>query len=159
MKLGIGEIILEKLKVLTTENVSNIKYKISKDEDRTTITGFIDGDKVGSITFDILFDAYQYEFEDDFDEDDFDKMFPHDVIVKIEHIEIEDDYKNEGIGTELMKYGMEIMKKKGYKQFYLNASPMGFSGLRISDLIKFYKKFKFKVILNQGNNALMKLVL
>ena len=50
------------------------------------------------------------------------------------------------------------MKKNGYNQFYLNASPMGFKGLGTMDLVEFYKKFGFKELLNQGHNVLMGVV-
>jgi hypothetical protein len=41
------------------------------------------------------------------------------------------------------------------KPIYLNASPMGFSGLNLEDLTNFYKKFGFSVFKKQGNNNLM----
>jgi GNAT superfamily N-acetyltransferase len=137
------------------ENINNIKFKKSVDEDRTKIIAYINNNKVGSLSMEVLFDAYQYEFEDVFDEETFEKLYPDSKIVKIEHIEVDDDYKNSGIGSQLMKYGMELMKKNGYNQFYLNASPMGFKGLTTMDLVDFYKKFGFKELLNQGHNVLM----
>jgi GNAT superfamily N-acetyltransferase len=140
------------------ESVSNITYKKSVDEDRTTITAFINDKKVGSLSMEVLFDAYQYEFDDVFDEDTFEELYPNSEIVKIEHVEVDDNYKNSGIGSELMKRGMELMKKNGYNQFYLNASPMGFKGLGTMDLVEFYKKFGFKELLNQGHNVLMGVV-
>jgi GNAT superfamily N-acetyltransferase len=149
---------VKSFKQFVNENVSNIKYRKSDDEDRTTITAFIDNKKVGSLSMEILFDAYQYEFDDVFDEDTFDEIYPDSEIVKIEHIEVDDNYKNYGIGSELMKRGMELMKGNGYNQFYLNASPMGFKGLGTMDLVEFYKKFGFKELLNQGHNVLMGVV-
>ena len=139
------------------ENINNVIYKKSIDEDRTTITAFVGNKKVGSLSMVILFDAYQYEF-DEFDEDTFDELYPNINIVKIEHIEIDDNYKNSGIGSELMERGMKLMKVNGYNQFYLNASPMGFNGLGTMDLVDFYKKFGFKELLNQGHNVLMGVV-
>jgi len=140
------------------ENVNNITFKKSVDEDRTTLTTYVNNNKVGSLSMEILFDAYQYEFEDVFDEDTFNEMYPDSEIVKIEHIDVDDNYKNSGIGSQLMKRGMELMKKNGYNQFYLNASPMGFKGLGTMDLVEFYKKFGFKELLNQGHNVLMGVV-
>lgn len=137
------------------ESVNNIIYKKSIDEDRTYITAFIDDKKVGTLVMEILFNAYQYEFEDWLDENTFDELYPNNEIVKIEHIEIDDNYKSLGIGKELMKRGMEAMKRNGYNQFYLNASPMGSTGLGTKRLVEFYKKFGFEVLLNQGNNVLM----
>jgi len=140
------------------ENLNNITFKNSVDEDRTTITAFIDNNKVGSLSMEILFDAYQYEFDDVFDGDTFDELYPDIEIVKIDYIEIDDNYKDYGIGSELMKRGMKLMKGNGYNQFYLNASPIGFKGLGTMDLVEFYKKFGFKELLNQGHNVLMGVV-
>ena len=137
------------------KNFNDIMYKKSVDEDRTTITAYINNKKVGLLSMEVLFDAYTYEFDDVFDEDTFDELYPDSSIVKIEHIEVDDNYKNSGIGSELMKRGMELMRKNGYNQFYLNASPMGFKGLETVDLVNFYKKFGFKELLNQGHNVLM----
>lgn len=134
---------------------NKIVYKKSTNDDRTTITAFIDDEKVGSLYMEVIFDAYEYEFEDVLDEDTFNDLYPDSEIVKIEHIEVNDNYKNYGIGTELMKRGMALMKKNGYKQFYLNASPMGNNGLDTKNLVEFYKKFGFTEILNQGHNVLM----
>lgn len=149
---------VKSFKQFVNENVNNITYKKSVDEDRTTITAYINNNKVGSLSMEILFDAYQYEFEDVFDEDTFNELYSDSEIVKIEHIEVDDNYKNSGIGSELMKRGMKLMKKNGYSQFYLNASPMGFKGLSTTDLVDFYKKFGFKELLNQGHNVLMGVV-
>jgi GNAT superfamily N-acetyltransferase len=102
-----------------------------------------------------LYDSYTYEFDDVFDEDTFNKLYPDDTIIKIEHLEIYDNYKNNVIGFKLMKYGMDYMKNQGYKQFYLNASPIGSTGLNTTDLVEFYKKFGFKILKNQGHNVLM----
>lgn len=137
------------------KNFNDIMYKKSVDEDRTTITAYINNKKVGLLSMEVLFDAYTYEFDDVFDEDTFNELYPDSSIVKIEHIEVDDNYKNSGIGSELMKRGMELMRKNGYNQFYLNASPMGFKGLETVDLVNFYKKFGFKELLNQGHNVLM----
>lgn len=145
-------------KQVVNENNSGVNYKNSTDEDRTTITAYINNEKVGALSMELLFNAYTYEFDDVFDEDTFEKIYPGDAIVKIEHIEVSDRYKGSGIGTELVKRGMGLMKKNGYNQFYLNASPMGFTGLDTNNLVNFYKKFGFKELLNQGHNVLMGVV-
>lgn len=156
--MELEKIIKTTIREYINENINNIIYKKSVEEDRTTITAYINNKKIGSISMEILFDSYTHEFDDVFDEDTFDELYPDSEIVKIEHIEVNDNYKNSGIGYELMKRGMELMKKNNYNQFYLNASPMGFNGLNINDLVNFYKKFGFKEILNQGHNVLMGVV-
>ncbi len=140
------------------EDLDNITYKEDVEDERTTITAYINNEKVGSLEMKLLFDSYEYEFEDVFDEDTFYELYPNDEIVKIEHVEVDDNYKNSGIGSGLMKRGMELMKKNGYNQFYLNASPMGSKGLGTTNLVNFYKKFGFKELLDQGHNVLMGVV-
>jgi len=138
------------------ENINNdIKYGLSQDEDRLTINAYINNSKVGSVTSAEIFDAYNYDFDDIFSEDEFYEIFTDDILVKIEHLEIDDNYKGKGIGTTLMNKMMNLLNKKGHKQLYLNASPMGFSGLNLYDLVEFYKGFGFKELKNQGNNVIM----
>lgn len=136
---------------------NDIIYKEIENEDGVDIIAYINNIEIGSISLNILHDAYEYEFQDEFDEDEFDEIFPKSEIIKISHIEIGDSYKNRGIGTNLMLKAIKLMYGKGYTEFYLNASPMGFSGLRINDLVEFYEKFGFRVIKNQGHNMLMAL--
>jgi len=149
------EFIKDAIRGCLNENVDTITFKKSVDEDTTTLRAYINNKEVGSISMEILFNAYQYEFEDVFDEHTFDKLYPGNEIVKITHIVVNDEYKNFGIGSKLMERGMKLMKKNGYNQFYLNASPMGFKGLGTTALVNFYKKFGFKELLNQGHNVLM----
>lgn len=153
--MGFRKTIKTIIREYINENLDNIIFKKYVDEDRIEIMAYINNIKVGKLTMEILFDAYQYEFEDVFDEDMFDELYPDMEIVKIEHIEVKDNHKNSGIGSKLMKHGMELMKNNGYNQFYLNASPMGFNGLGTMSLVDFYKKFGFKELLNQGHNVLM----
>jgi len=110
---------------------------------------------IGSV---ILVATYpKYEFKDDFTEDEFEKLGldEDDVIGKIEHIEIDDVHKGKGYAKLLMTRAIKIAKEKDLVPIYLNASPMGFSGLRTDELTEFYKKFGFRVIKKQGNNNLM----
>jgi len=149
---------VKSFKQFINESLNRLTYKKSVDTDRVKITAFIDNRKVGTLSMEVLFESYDYEFSDVFDEDTFNKIYPGNKIVKIEHIEVDDNYKNSGIGYKLMEYGMSLMKKDGYNQFYLNASPMGFKGLNTPNLVNFYKKFGFNELLNQGNNVLMGVV-
>lgn len=130
------------------------KYLERVDEDRYTVKALYSDREVGEVVMEVLF-GYNFEFEDIFDEDSFYELFSDLDIVKIEHIEVEDFKKGLGVGTSLMEEAMRFMEGKGYKQFYLNASPMGFTGLDKIGLVNFYKKFGFKVLLDQGENVIM----
>lgn len=151
---------MKSLKQLLRENLENkfinsIKFITkNEDEDRIKISAFYGDELIGYIILELNQNAYWY-FEDDFSEDDYYKMFPNDEFIKIEHIEIEDYYKRSGIAKKLMELAIKKSKQLRYDQIYLNASPMGFSGLKLNDLVEFYKKFGFKEILNQGNNVQM----
>lgn len=133
----------------------SIKFKKSKNEDRTTIEAWIDGVKAGSGVIDIAFQVYDYEFYDMMSEDDFWEKFDDDTFVKFEHLEVADEFKGKGIGSAIIEQLIKEAKKTKIKVWYLNASPMGYKGLKLKDLTKFYKKFGFKTFLNQGGNEIM----
>jgi N-acetylglutamate synthase-like GNAT family acetyltransferase len=139
------------------KNGGNIpKFNIESregEEDRTTIS--LKG--IGEI---VLVETFpEYEFTEDIDEDTLNDLglSEGDMIGKIEHIEIKDEYKGKGYAKLLMKKAIELAKQKGLMPLYLNASPMGSKryGLSLEDLTDFYESFGFKVFLNQGNNNLM----
>ena len=54
-----------------------------------------------------------------------------------------------------MEEAMKEVARRDFNYVYLNASPMGFDGLSLSDLTRFYEKFGFIVIKEQGGNNLM----
>lgn len=138
------------------ESKETIEYKYKHDgEDKHEVEAYYNDKKIGGVVAEVLFDSHLYEFGDDFQEDEIYNIFPDNIIIKIEYMDVEDNYKGSGVGKELMKRIMLEMKKEGYVQFYLNASPMGFSGLPLSALVKFYEKFGFKILRDQGNNVLM----
>lgn len=132
-------------------------YKTVKEDengDRRTIIAYDGKNKVGSLTIELMVNA-QWYFEDEFSEDEYDKMFPNDEVFKIEHLEVNDTYKGKGIAKELMKKAIDLAKKLNYQNVYLNASPMGNKGLDLPNLVDFYKSFGFEEILDQGGNVQM----
>lgn len=157
MRVNLKQLLREGL--LQERESGGMVFNVETDEDRTEIAAVIDGSKVGSITTEILFDAYQYEFDDVFTWEEFEELYPDDNIVKIEHLEVDDDFKGEGIASMLLNKMFEYMKGNGEKQFYLNASPMGFRGLNLNNLVGFYKRYGFEVIKHQGGNSLMRMII
>jgi ribosomal protein S18 acetylase RimI-like enzyme len=136
----------------------NIEYKISEDEDSESIavTAFINGEKIGEVGASLLFGDFYYQFEDDFTEEEIDNIFPEDTLAKIDYIEVYKEYRGYGIANKLMNNIMDKLINDGVKQFYLNASPMGMhKSLNKSDLVNFYKKYGFEILLDQGGNTLM----
>jgi len=145
IRFKIGGSIAKKVK-FNIENEEN-------EEDRTTIS--ING--IGEV---ILVETYpEYEFLEDInnEEEILNELgvSEGDLIGKIEHIEIKDEYKGKGYAKLLMKKAIELAKEKGLMPLYLNASPMGYKGLNIEDLTSFYESLGFEVFLSQGNNNLM----
>ena len=126
------------------------QFQYNIDEDRTTISS-----PYGSI---VITEAYpQYEFLDDFSPEEFETIGvdEDDPITKIEHIEVNPNNRGRGYGTALMEEAMKEISRRNLSYVYLNASPMGFDGLTLGDLTKFYGKFGFQVIKEQGGNNLM----
>ena len=130
-------------------------YKIAQfnydiDDERTTISS-----PYGSVV--ITETSPRYEFVEDLTSEEFEEIGvdEDDFISKIEHIEINPNNRGQGYGTALMEEAMKALSKRNSNYIYLNASPMGFDGLSLSDLTKFYEKFGFNVIKEQGGNNLM----
>ena len=125
-------------------------FTYDNDDERTTISS-----PYGSVI--VTETTPRYEFSDDMNPEEFEKLGidEDDFIAKIEHIAVDPEKMGQGIGTSLMQEAMKEIARKGMKYVYLNASPMGFDGLRLPDLTEFYEKFGFKVIKEQGNNNLM----
>lgn len=141
----------------------DMSYEIDKNGDEINIYGYLDDDDleerelVGTVSVNILTNdvLYEYELKDDLDYDTFNGVFKNDIIVKIEHINIIDEFRGCDYGKMIMDYTMSYLKKEGYTNYYLNASPMGYDGLNQDNLVKFYKSFGFKELLKQYNNTLM----
>jgi GNAT superfamily N-acetyltransferase len=143
---------------LLNESVENISYDIKENLDMSddiTISAKIDGQEVGVITASILYDAYEYGFGDDFTEDEFNEIFPDDVIAALRYLDVKPEFRNRGIGGQLFKRMMDHLENSGYTQFYLNASPMGFGGVPLHKLEDIYSRFGFKPLIDQGKNIQM----
>ena len=135
-------------------NVSKkVKFDIEEDEDEDRTEISIKG--IGEVILTMTYP--EYEFLDDIGEDGLEELGIEEgeIIGKIEHIKIEDDFKGKGYAKLLMKKAIEIAEEKGLMPLYLNASPMGNKGLNINDLTAFYESFGFEIFLEQGNNNLM----
>lgn len=135
---------------------SDISFKPfveDEDEDRFGMYAVKDGKIIGQVIGEEIMDAYQYHLDDVMDEDEYYEIFGDERVIKVEHIEVDD--KLTGVGTMLMDQFMRKCSNDGYRKYFLNASPMGFDGLDLRNLIMFYRKYGFEVFKNQGNNAIM----
>jgi predicted N-acetyltransferase YhbS len=138
--------------------IDDISFEEDTYEDNIEILAKHDNLVIGSISIEEKIDAFWY-FQDYFTEDKYNEMFPNDEMFAIQSISVAKSFMNKGIAKELMKLAINKAKELKYSNVYLNASPMGFSGLKLPDLVKFYEKFGFKAILKQNRNVQMLLTL
>jgi len=126
------------------------QFSYTTDEDRVTISS-----PYGSVV--ITETSPRYEFIEDLTPEEFEQIGvdEDEWIIKIEHIEVNPNNRGQGYGTALMKEAMKEIAKRNINYIYLNASPMGFDGLPLEALTKFYEKFGFNVIKKQEGNNLM----
>jgi ribosomal protein S18 acetylase RimI-like enzyme len=125
--------------------MDGLHFHHDEDEDRTTFTLTLGEDMVGSITIEHVFDGYR-DFEEYMSDDEYYELFGDDDFYKIEHVEISDEFKGQGYGKLLVQKAIDFVKSREGRTIYLNASPMGFSGLDIGNLVAFYEKFGFRKI-------------
>lgn len=150
--------ILNENKLIWESYINKIDYVINSDEesDEISVVAFYKNVEIGSAIAKLLFGDFCYELDDVMSEDDIIELFPDNTLVKIEHVEVNKEYRGGGIARELMNRLMSTLEQEGFVQFYLNASPMGVDkGFNKSELVDFYKKFGFSVLLDQGDNTLM----
>ncbi len=134
-----------KLSNLYEEMMDGPHFHEFEDEDRTTIIFMIDKNVVGKIIIQHVFDGYR-EFEEYMSDDEYYELFGDDDFYQIEHLEVHDEYKSQGYAKVLVNKAIEFVKNRDGRTIYLNASPMGFTGLNISNLVDFYQKFGFQII-------------
>lgn len=139
--------------------MNEIQYTYTVDDDNVTINAIKNRAIVGKISIEFVVDAYR-EFEDvietgDMTEEEYNSIFPNDSFVKIDYLNIEDGEKGKGYAKELMKKAISYAKEHGGKVMYLNASPMGHTGLNINDLSGFYNSFGFQTLIDSGHNIEM----
>jgi len=139
-------VITMKLTELYNEAIENpVTFTTFDDDGRVTISAMVGRTNVGYIIVEQLMSVY-WMFEDEITEDEYGEIFPDDRFLKIEHLIIFDDYKNGGYGKQLVNQAIQYGKEVGEGTIYLNASPMGSSGLNISNLVNFYKSFGFQIL-------------
>lgn len=134
-------------------------FNTTVDEDRVTINAIKDKKIVGKIVLEFIMDAYR-EFEDviedgEMTEDEYNAIFPNDRFAKVEHLDVIDGEKGNGYAKQLMQRAMAYARSNGESVMYLNASPMGFTGLNINDLTGFYNTFGFQTLIDSGHNVEM----
>ncbi len=141
------------------EVMDEVQFTSEVDEDSVTINAIKDKKIVGKVSIEFIIDAYR-EFEDaiesgDMTDDEYDAIFPNDRFTKIDYLNVVDGEKGKGYAKQLMQRAIAYARSKGETVMYLNASPMGFSGLNINDLTGFYNTFGFQTLIDSGHNVEM----
>jgi len=141
------------------EQLTKIPFKVTVDDNMTTVAAYNGDTLLGKVVFEQVFDAYELDFADFMDEDRYYRTFPGNDLIKIAHLQVEPAYRGRGLAKQLVTHGLNLMRRKGYNQFYLNASPMDrFNGLGLNELVNFYEQLGFKVLQHRGGNAMMGMV-
>ena len=148
-----------KLMKIFEEVLGDIHFTTDVDDDNVTINAIMDRKIIGKISFEFVFDAYR-EFEDliekgEMTDQEYESIFPNDRFVKIDYLNVVDGEKGKGYAKQLMQKAISYAKEHGERVMYLNASPMGYSGLNISDLTGFYNTFGFQTLIDSGHNVEM----
>ena len=148
-----------KLSNLYEEAMSEVYIDFDYDEDGVEIKALKDRKTVGYIDMKYIIDAHK-EFEDviergEFSEEDYIKLFPNDRFAEIDILEVINDERGRGYAKMLVQNAISEAKKEGYKVMYLNASPMGDSGMGIDELVGFYKSFGFETFIKTEHNEEM----
>lgn len=145
----------ENLNIQEGEILNNSSFKYRRNEDEININAFHDNKLIAKLTMEDMQNAYWY-FENEISEEQYYELFPDDRFMNIQSLEVSDPrMRGEGIAKELMVRAIAKAKQLGYKQIFLNASPMGNKGLNLPSLTSFYESLGFKPFLHQGDNTLM----
>jgi GNAT superfamily N-acetyltransferase len=76
----------------------------------------------------------------------FSEIIDYDEVVNLQHLEVEPEFRGQGVATKLMKAGLKEAKKRWSGiPCYINASPMG-GVMGLDQLVSFYEQFGFKTL-------------
>lgn len=140
---------------------TDVMFNYETDDEWTTIMALLNGKEVGKVVIEFVMDGYR-EFEDiindpnnDFTDQDYDKIFPNDRFAEIEYLYVDEEFRGSGIARKLLDKAKSYAKKEGENVLYLNASPMGVRTLNLMDLVGFYKSYGFQEMIVEPNNVEM----
>jgi ribosomal protein S18 acetylase RimI-like enzyme len=137
----------------------SLTFDEETDDERVTINAYVNGKFIGKVVVVYEISGY-WEFEDEMSEERYDELFPGDRFAKIEYITVATEYTGKGYAKALMNKALEHIKESGETRVYLNASPMGHNEMDLYDLVNFYKKFGFEIIIDdydENKEMLLKL--
>lgn len=136
--------LIEKLSVEIEDNEEYTEYHFADE----------DGNKVGHISVEEIFDDYieEYYFTDDGYEDEevieYIEKLPSGPINNIQKVFVEKDYRGNHYGEKMLKLVI-----KPNEHYILNASPEHDTSL--TQITKMYKSVGFEELFDQGSNIIM----
>lgn len=136
------------------QNKNPFDFKIEIQEEYLYYKMFFGSDLYCSCSIEIEVDPFS-ELSHIYPESKIQKTFDSELIVKLDDLKTDGDLQKEGIGTIMMNFVLEDLKKRNYKFVYLNACPIGKNKIPLEKLVNFYKKFQFKEISKNNRNAEM----
>lgn len=125
------------------------------DADVEVWTATLRGKRVGTLRTEVLDDDWEHNFSGYIDRETWREEFPLPDTVKIDRLEVVQDMRNFGIGRRLLTSAMEDLRKRGHRQWFLNASPIDDNGLDVGQLEDFYSKGGFIVRVRRPDSTLM----
>lgn len=131
----------------------NFKFEYEYIDDSFSILSFYNNDLVGKISFSLISEAYEYEFSDMMNKEEYNNFFKTENPAHLESLYVDEYYQNMGLGKHLVNLCL-LELEKHVDEVYLNAYPNR-KGLSLNKLVSFYKSIGFKTVLNQGKNVLM----
>lgn len=151
-----------KLKQLFEDVMSEPHIVYDTKEDGVDIKALVNRKEVGSLQLKFKTDAME-EFKSliedpdlDFEATDIKKIFPNNRFAEIDYLVVHDEHYGMGYGKLLMQSALNYARSKGETVAYLNAAPLGQNTpMGVQELVEFYKKFGFQVILDDGHNVEM----
>ena len=123
-------------------NFENLKYTLSINDEYNVLSLLVDNDVVGYIEFEYMYDNYEF-FQNNYNETEYNSLFPDNKLVYVENVYIEKEYRNYGFATSMMKKLFEV---NGYKHILLNAKSNKESDIAQDKLVKWYNKLGFIVV-------------
>ena len=148
-----------KLGKLYEEAMEKVYMDFDYDEDGIEITALQDRKVIGLLKLKFIDDAWS-EMSDlvemgNLTYQEYKKIFPRDKYAEIESITVNEDERGQGVAKILMNNAISTAKKEGETVLYLNASPIGNTGLDLGKLVNLYKSFGFQTLVDDEQNVEM----
>lgn len=135
----------------------NLDFQVKKKGNTYTAIAILPEGNVASITFEYAPypDRIWHLFQGYIEEEVYEDIFGYKPLVYIEHVKVNKEYQQSGIGSKLLNFTVDWIKSNlDTKIIALNASPIE-KQIPLTKLVEFYNKAGFKSVEQRANNVLM----